>query len=394
MDIINITKADARKIILHAAGLSKPAQFGKGKDAVFKVIDHLGFLQLDTNYVVERAHHHMLASRIPNYKPEWLEELQSERRIFEYFTADAGFMPMTDFKYSLPLKEKFKMKRKTMSQGEINVMSRVLDRIAREGPLMARDFENDRVEKSKGWWDWRPSKMALERLYLEGSLMTLRTKNFQKIYDLPINVVPSDIDITMPGAQEFARYMIFRSLQRLGIAYANEVAWSAHFIKGNSVKEEIKKMAGDGEISVVTIDGMKGPLYMLPEYKKKRIAISDNVFIISPFDPLNVFRRRLKSFFDFDYQIECFVPKEKRKYGYFSLPIIKGDRFLARMDSKADRISGTLIIHNIHFEPVKIIKSEIMYVSDAIRAFAKFNQCERIVVSKSNNKELLKALRN
>lgn len=276
-----------------------------------------------------------------------------------------------------------------MTVAEVNLMSKVLDRIGREGPLMARDFENDRVAKSKGWWDWRPSKIALERLHLEGSLMTLRKKNFQKLYDLPENVVPADIDMTAPTAEEFARHIVRRSLNRLGIAYVKEIAWSARYVKDNCVREEIKRMADEGEIYPVKVEGLKGPLYMLPEYRKKKITISGDAFILSPFDVLNVFRHRLKDFFNFDYQVECFVPKEKRKYGYFSLPILVGDTFVARMDSKADRKNATLIIHNIHIEPTKLTKPMVSKVCDAIRSFAKFNQCGTLVVEKSNDKSLL-----
>jgi uncharacterized protein len=107
-----LTKQQARKIILHAAGLSKRAQFGKGIEAVYKFIDHLGFVQIDTNYVVERAHHHSIAARVPDYKTEWLEQLQAEGRIFEFWTFASGFMPMKDFRFSLPVKESFKQRRK------------------------------------------------------------------------------------------------------------------------------------------------------------------------------------------------------------------------------------------------------------------------------------------
>lgn len=394
MTPINLTRSEARKIILHAAGLAKPMQFGKGKEAVYKVIDHLGFVQLDTQYVVERAHHHMLFTRVPNYKAEWLDELQAEGRIFEFFTSDAGFMPMSDFRFSLPLKESFKSRREAMTRPQINLMNKVLDRIAREGPLMARDFENDRVAKSKGWWDWRPSKIALEQLYLEGSLMTLRKKNFQKLYDLPENIVPPDIDQTMPTAEEFAKNRVYRSLQRLGIAYVKEIAWGARYVKDHRVREEVKRMAEEGEILQVGVEGLKGPMYMLPEYKKQKIAISGETFILSPFDALNVFRHRLKDFFNFDYQVECFVPKAKRKYGYFSLPILVGDKFVARMDSKADRKSGTLAIHNIHFEPGTFTKDLISKVGDAIKRFAKFNECRTAVVAKTNEKSLARFFEN
>src|SRR5260221_10409096 len=393
MDRFILTKSQARKIILHAAGLSRRGQFGKGKEAVYKLIDHLGFVQIDTNYIVERAHHHTIASRVPNYKPEWLDELLSDGKIFEFWTRDAGYIPIHDFRFFLAVKESFLLKRKPLTQAEINLMRKVLDRIGREGPLMARDFENDRVTKSKGWWDWRPSKLALENLYLEGKLMTFRKENFQKVYDLPENMLPRDIDTTIPSTDEFARHVIMRSLKALGIAYLKEITWNAHHVE-NSVKTEIQKLVEAGDVCTVEIEGKKtSPLFMLPEYKTRKISLSGDAFILSPFDMLNVYRHRLKDFFDFDYQIECFVPEAKRKYGYFSLPVLIGDTFVARMDSKADRKQGILIIYNLHFEPLKLTKPMIVKVCDAIRDFAKFNKCNAIVLEKSNDKSLLKDIR-
>jgi uncharacterized protein YcaQ len=389
-----LTKTQARAIILHAAGLAKPAQFGKGPEAVYKLIDHLGFIQIDTNYVVERAHHHSIVSRVPDYKPEWLEELQADGRIFEFFISDSGYMPMYEFRYSLPVKQGFVARRKELTQAEMNLMQKVLDRVAREGPLLLKDFDNDREVASSGWWDWRPSKIALERLYFDGSLMCTRNKDFHKVYDLPINLIPADIDITMPTQEEFARHIIRRSLKGLGISSGTELAWRAHYVKDNLVKKELPKMVEEGEIYQVTVEGVKtAPLYMLPVYKNKKIKLSGDAFILSPFDVLNVFRKRLKEFFDFDYQIECFVPAAKRKYGYFSLPVLVGDRFVARMDSKADRKNRVLMVHNFHFEEVKLSAVEMGKIIEALRAFARFNGCGEVMISKSNKKEYLKTIR-
>lgn len=392
MASVILTKSQARKIILHAAGLSKRAQFGKGKEAAYKVIDHLGFVQVDTNYVVERAHHHAIAARVPGYKTDWLGELQADGKIYEFWTRDSGFMPMHEFRFSLPIHESFSAEWKSKPSAELNLMNKVLDRISREGPLRAKDFENDRVTKSAGWWDWRPSKVALERLHLAGKLLATRTKEFHKLYDLTDNIIPGNIDRTMPTVEESTRHLIFRSLKALGIAYVKEIAWNGRLLK-HDIKPELKKLVDAGEVCEVEIEGLKGPLYMLPAYKKKKITIAGDAFILSPFDMLNVFRHRLRDFFDFDYQVECFVPEPKRKYGYFSLPILIGDTFVARMDSKADRKQKTLTIHNLHFEPVKITKPMTAKVCDAIQAFARFNACTAIVITKSNNKALLKVLR-
>lgn len=392
MKHITLTMPQVRKIILHAAGLSKRAQFGKGPEAVYKLIDHLGFVQIDTNYVVERAHHHAIASRVPDYNPQWLDQLQADDRILEYITYASGYMPMHDYRFTLPVKEYFLSRRSTLPQPEVNMMNRVLDRVWRDGPQMARDFENDRVEASSGWWDWRPSKLALERLYYDGRLMTTHRKDFQKIFDLPVNRVPDDIDKSMPTPEEFARHTIRRTLQALGVAYAKEIFWRSRHVKG-MIKPVLAKMAAEGELYQVTIDGVKNqPLYMLPGYKNKKINLSGDAFILSPFDTLNVFRHRLKDFFDFDYQVECFVPEPKRKYGYFCLPVLIGDTFVARMDAKADRKQRVLNILNLHFESVKLTRPDTTKFRDAISAFARFNGCERVVVKKSNNKTISKAV--
>jgi uncharacterized protein YcaQ len=391
MKPVALTKAQARKIILHASGLSRRAQFGKGIEAVYKLIDHLGFVQIDTNFVVERAHHHAIASRVPDYQPAWINQLEADKRIFEFWTYATGYIPIHNFRFSLLVKESFAARRKDLKQTEINLMKNVLDRIAREGPLTASDFENDRVVKSSGWWDWRPSKVALERLHLDGRLTVNRKKDFRKVYDLAENSIPASVDKTMPTLEEYTRHVIMRNLKTYGIAYAKEISFSTRYVKTN-VKAELEKLADTGEVFRVEIKGLKGPLYMLPEYKSKKITLSGDAFILSPFDVLNVFRHRLRDFFDFDYQIECFVPSAKRKYGYFSLPILIGDTFVGRMDSKADRKARILLVNNLHFESVKLTKPMIAKLSDALSTFASFNQCDAVVFKKSNNKSVVKAI--
>ncbi len=393
MSAITLTKQQARKIILHASGLAKPAQFGRGREAVYKLIEHVGFVQLDTNYTVERAHHHTIAARVPDYKLEWLAELQEDGRVFEFFTSDAGYIPMEHFRFSLPVKQGFLKNRKPLTHAETTLMQKVLDRIAREGPLMVKDFENDRQEASQGWWDWRPSKVALERLYMDGRLVVTRTQGFHRVYDLPGNILPAGIDTTMPTPEEFARHVIGRELKALGLAYPKEIAWRARYVKDNVIKKELEKMVEEGVVLKAAVEGLKTPVYMLPAYKSKKIELSGDAFILSPFDSLNVFRHRLRDFFGFDYQIECFVPEPKRKYGYFSLPVLLGDTFVARMDSKADRKQKTLVIHNMHFEAVKLSNAQIAKITGAIKAFATFNQCNAVTITKSNYKQYLKTIK-
>jgi uncharacterized protein YcaQ len=386
--------AQARAIILHAAGLARRAQFGTGIEAVYELIAHLGFVQLDTNYVVERAHHQVMAARGPGYQLQWLEELREDGRVFEFFTSDAGYLPMDDFRFSLPVKAAFAANRKPLIPAENRLMQEVLNRIEREGPLMVGDFENDRLEASSGGGAWRPAKVAVERLYLDGKLMITRNKKFHKVYDLPMNLVPADIDLTLPSAEEFARYVIRRTLGALGIAYAKEMAWRARYVKGNLVKTELEKMVAEGLVQPVAIAGFKSAqLYMLAG-QQTEVELSGEAFILSPFDILNVFRHRLRDFFNFDYQIECFVPAPKRKYGYFSLPILVGDTFVARMDAKADRKQKVLIVHNLHFEDLRLSETMIENLILALKEFVQFNQCHDIIFQKCNQDAYLKAIRN
>lgn len=394
MNTILLTPPQARKIILHAAGLARKAPFGKGPEAVYQLLEHLGFVQIDTNYTVERAHHHAIYNRVPDYRPAWLEALLAEGRVFEFFTSDAGYMPMVNYRFSLPVKAGFAASRGALTPAEENLMQKVLDRIGREGPLMVKDFENDRREASSGWWDWRPSKVALERLYMDGRLMVTRNSDFHRLYDLPRNLVPQGTDATLPDPVAFARHVILREMQALGIAYAKELAWRAHHVKGNLVKQELEKMVAEGLLLRVAIEGVKtAPLYMLPAYKGKKITLSGDAFILSPFDVVNVFRHRLRDLFDFDYQIECFVPAAKRKYGYFSLPVLVGDTFVARMDTKAERKQHCLLIHNLHFEAVVLDGAALGKIADAIKAFARFNQCETVVITKSNKQSYQRTLK-
>jgi uncharacterized protein YcaQ len=300
---------------------------------------------------------------------------------------------MEDFRFSLPVKHNYATRERSVTPAEIRLYEEVIERIQREGPLKVGDFEDDRLEASTGWWDWRPAKIALERLYLEGKLMISRTDKFHKIYDLPMNLVPPDTDQSMPTASEYARYVIRRTLGALGISSVKELAWRARRVKDNLVKKELPLMVAEGAVRTVIVEGLKsGPLYMLAN-QETNIRLSGEVFILSPFDILNVFRHRLKDFFDFDYQIECFVPAAKRKYGYFSLPILMKDVFIARMDAKADRKQKILIVHNLHFETVDLTESMLKKFAAELKLFMAFNQCRQIVFSKCNKKSYLKVIK-
>jgi|GEM_PF-1789287 len=279
----------------------------------------------------------------------------------------------------------FETSRKPFTKVEADLMNQILDRVEREGPVRVGDFEYDRLEASTGWWDWRPAKVALERLYLDGKLMIRRNRTFQKIYDLPMNFVSTEINQEMPTAEEYARHIIYRTLKVMGLAHTKDISWWARRVKGNVIKQELSGLVELGAVKQVQVEGLKDPLFMLPgqEYLPEG---SNGVFILSPFDIVNVFRYRLKDFFNFEYQMECIVRAPKRKFGYFSLPILAGDTFIARMDAKADRKNKVLIIHNLHFEPINLRSDQILRFVSALKAFVFFNNCLDVDFRRSNNK--------
>lgn len=222
--------------------------------------------------------------------------------------------------------------------------------------------------------------------------MISRDKKFHKKYDVPLNLIPQETNQTVPTAEEYARFIIKQTLKALGICSVKEMAWRSRRVKGNLVKPMLLQMTKTGEVELVEVEGIKGPLYMLAD-QEVDVKISGDVFILSPFDILNVFRNRLRDFFNFDYQIECFVPASKRIYGYFSLPILAGDVFIARMDAKADRTNKVLIVHNLHFEDVELSGITTSKLTDALQAFVRFNDCRDIIFERTNRLDYLELIK-
>jgi len=211
---------------------------------------------------------------------------------------------------------------------------------------------------------------------------------------VPLNLIPDGINVDMPTAEEFARYVIRRTLGALGLASLKEMAWRGRRVKGNLIKTELEKMIAEGEVYTAGVEGLKTTPFYILTGQQTAIELAGDAFILSPFDILNVFRHRLREFFDFDYQIECFVPAPKRKYGYFSLPVLVGDTFVARMDAKADRKQKLLIVHNLHFEDREISDLSLGKIAEALQAYVHFNQCRDITFKKSNRQRNLDTIKS
>ena len=373
-----LTLAEARALALHAQGLSSPAAFGLGKDGVLRALEQLGYVQLDTISVVERAHHHVLWSRVPDYSPAQLRALQSEGKIFEYWSHAAAYLPMRDFRFSLPRKKAYADGKRHWFRRNHRVRRYVLDRIKAEGPLQARDFESPR--KSGSWFEWKPAKVALDQLYHQGTLMIReRTQGFQKVYDLTERVLPEGVDTRCPDPDEYARHLIESVLRAHGFASTREITYLRTGAQ-RTVRKALNALIKEGRVRPIRIEGLPDgePYYRLAREAELPAPAREGIRILSPFDNLVIQRRRLSRLFGFDYQIECYLPEKKRRFGYFCLPLLWNGTFAGRLDAKADRERSIVEIRGLHLEiPARSLKRFRAEFSEALKSFAAFNGCER-----------------
>ena len=382
----------ARKLILLSQWLPWVKPQGTALAASLAALRHLGYIQIDTISVVERAHHHTLWNRSRRYQPEHLAQLLEEKSIFEYWSHAAAYLPIEDYRFSLPRMRAFADGARHWYPPDRSMMKQVRARICAEGALRTRDFAAT-TSGSVAVWDWKPAKKALERLFMEGELMTARRQGFDKVYDLAERVLPSYIDTRMPSTNEYARFAVRRFLQANGLGRTSEIAYLRSGMKA-MVERSIADMAQQGEIVALKIKqrvyyALADSLALLAHpLSRKRLKI------LSPFDNLLIQRERMRYFFDFDYQIECYTPAHKRKHGYFSLPLLWDGKLVARMDCKAERATQTLVIRNLVSEP-SVHKKEALAeaLSKEIAHFAAFNRCTEIRVDNLHDKTIQHYLR-
>ncbi|WP_271711723.1 winged helix-turn-helix domain-containing protein [Marinigracilibium pacificum] len=377
-----------KRITLESQGLLKASSFGKGKKAVLKALEHLGYLQIDSLSIVERAHHHTLWTRVPDYKQSYLDDLVKEGKIFEYWFHAASYLPMNDFRYALPKMLRVKHNKSHYYNADPKVMQYVLDKIRIDGPKKARDFESE-SKKAGSWWNWKPTKLALERLFMQGDLMICERSGIQKTYDLTERVLPENLNLTEPNPHEYAEYLVKTYLKAYGFTTIKQIT---HLKKGQAIRDNVNQvldaMLYEGIVQKMDLEGMP-TVFVLSEFVDKSIrANKSTIHILSPFDNSIIHRDRISQLFDFDYSLECYLPKQKRQYGYFCLPILFGDKFIGRVDCKAHRKEKLFEIINLHIESKSInIESMIIPFVDSIKKFAAFNGCDSIKLSNVNPKK-------
>ena len=376
----------ARRIAVRAHGLNGEHGDVTGKEAVARTVERFGYTQIDTISVVQRAHHHTLWTRQPDYEPAMLDELLAEdRRVFEYWAHAAAYVPMADYRYYLPKMraEQDRPKTREWLTEHSDLVSLVMDRVQAEGPLGSADFKDTSDQHPGSWWGWKPAKHALTTLWLNGDLMVSSRRNFQRLYDLRERVLPSDVDTTEPTPDEGARFFMRRTLANRGVAPADRAHWGGQ--GRDRIAAATRELVDTGEVVRVEVEGMgEEPFIAFADDLELASADAESptgLHLLSPFDNMTIDRGWMQALFGFEYRIECYVPEAKRKYGYFCLPILWGDRFIGRMDAKADRKTRTFLVRRLTFEPGFGEYDAVWPVLSAkLSAFATFNGCDSVVV--------------
>lgn len=390
-----MTIQELKQITLSSQGLLSESAFGAGKKAVLSALEQLGYLQIDTLSIVERAHHHILWTRIPDYKLSYLDELVKERSVFEYWFHAASYLPIQDFRFVLPQMLEVRHNESHYYRAEPRVMQYVMDTIRTEGAKKARDFESE-AKKGRSWWDWKPTKIALERLFLQGDLMISERNGMQKTYDIPERVLPDNLDLTIPTPREFAVYLVNTYLKAYGWTTVSQITHlkTGELIRKN-VNEILKSMLEDGLIEKINIEGCP-TVYVLSDLMGRPMYENvSRIRLLSPFDNAIIHRDRVKQFFEFDYRIECYTPKEKRQYGYFCLPILFGNLFIGRVDCKAHRKEKQFEIIHLHIENQDIdFELRGRSFAEHIKQFALFNGCVLVKLSKVSPENMSSVLKH
>ncbi len=336
----------ARAIFLDRHGLAAtPAGPGKGAD-LQSVIDDLGFVQIDSINTIARAHHMILHARRPTYRAKNIELLHDrDRGVFEHWTHDASMISMAHFphwrvkfaRYEDRLAEQY---RKWRREGFEDKIDDILTRISDHGPCCSSDVGDGEARGSGGWWDWHPSKTALEYLWRTGKLSVKHRKGFRKYYDLTENVIPNEVLTQSFDPAQSIDWACRSALDRLGFATSGELAAFWELIPPAEAKDWCAAALKRGEIveaEIEQVDGKTRRSFLWPEtLDEVPPDPTKGMRILSPFDPALRDRKRAERLFGFFYRIEIYVPAAKRTYGYSVFPILEGDRLVGRVDAKAD----------------------------------------------------------
>jgi uncharacterized protein len=361
----SLTQLQARRIALAAQGFTDRVHTTPSMRTFDRTLERTGVLQVDSVNVLQRAHYMPLYSRMGPYDVDLLRRAQGEgrgpRRVVEYWAHVQALMPVDLWPLMRHRMEKYRAERgKWGFTADADLEPRVLAAVRDRGPVTARDLEEEfstgpRTKENWGW-NWSESRKVLDYLYLVGDVAIAgRTSQFEVLFDVPERVLPAAVlAAPTPTPQEAVTELVRRAARSHGVASANCLADYYRLrlqpAEGKpSVKAAVDELVESGELTPVKVQGWKRQAYLHRDARLPRRVGART--LLSPFDPVVWERARAEALFDFFYRIEIYVPAEKRLHGYYVLPFLLGDRLVARVDLKADRATGSLLVPGAFAEP-------------------------------------------
>lgn len=354
---VALSAPEARRLALAAQGFAdqRPAGAPTGWD-LRRVLKRVGLIQIDSVNVLERAHYLPAFSRLGPYPKEALDRLSSRapRRLFEYWGHEASLIPVEMqplLRWRMDLARTHAwggMRRIAEEQPEL--VESVFEEVRERGPIAASELSHERPKRSGPWWDWSDSKRALEFLFWSGRVSSARRRRFERLYDIPERVLPAAVLAQpTPSPADAQRELLRIAARSLGVAA--EVDLRDYFRLGAAeAKPRIAELVEAGELIEVDVEGWgRTRGYLDPGARIPRQV--DARALLGPFDSLLWVRPRVKRIFGFEFRLEIYVPQPKRVHGYYVLPLLLGDRLVARVDLKADRAAGKLLARAVHLEP-------------------------------------------
>jgi hypothetical protein len=373
--LIALEKSRARRLWLHAQRLDEPAPFGAGPEATRAAVEHLGYVQIDTINVVERCHHQILYTRIPEYRRDDLRRAQSvDKSVFEYWTHALAYVPTRDLRFFV--RDMYRYRRwhhPWFGRVKPADMRRVLERIRKQGALTIRDITDDvLVDKEHEWASRKPSKRALQLAFYRGLLTISQRTGMLKTYELMTRHFGFPRLPPPASEREIGQYLLERALRSQALVSVDSICYL-----DASRKPVVRRLIGErvrrGELVPVVLEGApQVPLWTRPQTLETRLEGAPAVHILSPFDPLIVQRKRLKLFFDYEHRFEAYVPKEKRVFGYFTQPVLSGNEIVALLDLKADRERGKLLVQRWIWLAKRARRERKREIEDALHRFERF----------------------
>ena len=404
-----LSLAQARALQLAAMGLLTPPVRRAKKGDVLAAIRSMNVLQIDTIHIVARSPYLVLWSRLGNYQPTWLDELLAEGALFEYWSHAACFLPIEDYPHYRRQMLHLEAAGSGLSAQRLAADPlahiELVEHVRETGPVRASDFEHPEGRKADGkntgWWNWKPDKLRLETLFTAGEIMVKRRDKFHRIYDVRENVLPPHLlsDDAVPSRDAVNEHWTLAAVKAMGLAPAR---WIGDYFRhaGRVPRPHPDSLVDTGALLRIGVEGWANPAYVHPDHanllraaQRDKLKSSYNT-LLSPFDPLVWDRERALTLFNFDYRIECYTPEAKRKYGYFTLPILVCGTLVGRLYAKAHRADGVFEVRALHVEPdVTADDTLAAHIADAVTRCARWHRTPVVRVTQTAPASFLPKLR-